>query len=163
MFFHGESILQPTLLRLCQQLKTNPRRAFKSQTIAEALSSQSDAEKSENASNSDGDREDSPWRFEPGEVYYGDTEILVTGIPRRLLESLARAQRPLSRESLEDAGWPDGQVEPGTLDKQLTDLRKSLRKALAMPDSHNPIPCQGRREHAAWKLDFRRIEDVSQM
>ena len=94
------------------------------------------------------------WAFEPGSVHYGDTRIPVTGIQRRLLERLAETRRPLLREDLEEAGWGDGEVEPGTLDKHLTELRKILREAFGLDQKKNPIPCKDQRENATWEMDF---------
>ena len=96
------------------------------------------------------------WYFGPGEVRFDSIEIPVTGVQRNLLKRLVEARRLLLRKDLLEAGWPDDaeHVGDGALRKHLTELRTVLRTSLKLRKNTNPIPCKGRGQDAAWKLDI---------
>jgi hypothetical protein len=99
-----------------------------------------------------------PLTFRPGEVVYKGYVIPLSGRPWQVLKEIASVPgRGRSAKDILRALWPDGEIEPGTVNSHVSAARQALQKALhemGIESPADPLPVVDRGELLAWRLDL---------
>lgn len=101
----------------------------------------------------------SSWQFLPGQAAHQNIIFSLNGLRWKILKALVESNKPLMESELIEIGWGhDSEVNPKTLQNNLSAIRRILRNKLQFPKgSQDPIPVVDYRENRAWTIgDFLR-------
>jgi len=99
-----------------------------------------------------------PWDFnEPGKVSFNGHSFKITGKQKTLLEAFASAgRRYIMLEKIPELFENHDENlmhEPKSIQKTVSDLRGTLRRAFTLPDEKDPIPHSGSGRDLGYRLD----------